>query len=382
MSIIMYDCGFGDCFCIRNEYVDRPLLVDFGIHTSSKIGNKSIMYMNVLGDLRHMVNEGGVDFLLTHYHTDHFSGLMHLIRKRKRCAALRHIRFENVYIPNVWNIKNSREIVMALLLSYLPSPGKRKMNIIDFLMAICQTDGSVHLINRGSMIGNELIALWPPNGLSPEKLFREINIMDERFLRLLSEMAGELIEVVLTMICNMENRDYPEAIHRMKMIKRRFYKLCQGVPPFNDNAELKLNTFGNEVSIVFHNIKEKSGRRNILFTGDVPSSAWNDMESLQLQDLIFLHREYGIIKVPHHGTKAYYYDFGKYVPDSRESKFLIPNGDMKKPGHEISLRYPNSLIGTFVCCSNNDNCEGKICCGQCICDPCQIVAYNPSFLIY
>ena len=41
MSIMMYDCGFGDCFCIKDEYVDRPLFVDFGIHTFSKVGKKS-----------------------------------------------------------------------------------------------------------------------------------------------------------------------------------------------------------------------------------------------------------------------------------------------------------------------------------------------------
>ena len=381
MSVRMYDCGFGDCFCIMDEYVDRPLFVDFGVNTFSKVGKKTLTYMKVLQDMQQLVNEGGIDFLLTHYHTDHFSGLMHLIRNRERCVALSCIRFENVYIPNVWNIANSREVVMALLLSYLPRHGKRKMNIIDFLMAICQTGGCVHLINRGSVIGDALIALWPPKDLTVENYFREIDGGGEEFLTRLSDIADRLINIVHTLILNQENRTYTDALFHLKTLRTRFYELCQTAPHIDENTEIRLNTFGNEISIVFQNIHKEAGERNILFTGDVHSKAWNDMETLQLQDGIFLHEQYGVIKVPHHGTETYYHDFGEYIPDSQEIKFLIPNGDMKKFGHKISSHYPNSLRGAFVCCSNNNNCEEETCCRRCTCDPYRVVSTSPSFLI-
>lgn len=35
MSVTMFNCGFGDCFCIEDEYVERPLYVDFGIISGS-----------------------------------------------------------------------------------------------------------------------------------------------------------------------------------------------------------------------------------------------------------------------------------------------------------------------------------------------------------
>lgn len=147
MSVIMYDCGFGDCFCLQEEYVNRPLFIDFGIHSASKKGDKNRIYRNVLDDMCRMVEQGenGIDFLLTHYHADHFSGLMYLIRQRNRCNELQQIRFENVYIPDVWSVDNSRDIVMALLMSYLPGYGGRRMNIFDFLIAICKTGGAPSL---------------------------------------------------------------------------------------------------------------------------------------------------------------------------------------------------------------------------------------------
>ena len=36
MSVKMYDCGFGDCFVIEEEHVDKPLYVDLGVHSRSK----------------------------------------------------------------------------------------------------------------------------------------------------------------------------------------------------------------------------------------------------------------------------------------------------------------------------------------------------------
>ena len=49
MSITMYNCGFGDCFCVEDEYVKRPLYVDFGIHRNSLVGNKIARY-NVIAN--------------------------------------------------------------------------------------------------------------------------------------------------------------------------------------------------------------------------------------------------------------------------------------------------------------------------------------------
>ena len=73
MEIRMYECGFGDCFRLR-EANQVDLYVDFGIHSSSWSGNdKTNRFDNVIADM----NEKK-DFLLTHYHDDHFNGAIYM----------------------------------------------------------------------------------------------------------------------------------------------------------------------------------------------------------------------------------------------------------------------------------------------------------------
>ena len=383
MSVIMYDCGFGDCFCLQEEYVNRPLFIDFGIHSASKKGDKNRIYRNALDDMCRMVERGenGIDFLLTHYHADHFSGLMYLIRQRNRCNELQQIRFENVYIPDVWSVDNSRDIVMALLMSYLPGYGGRRMNIFDFLIAICKTGGHIHLTNRGSIIGSELIALWPPDNIAPGIHLREIDGISEEFIISLADIADELIHIVLMLIEKRWDRVYADDVPNLKELKRKFYRLSKSAPKIEMESQIRLNDFGNEVSIVFHNNCDKQDRRNILFTGDVHSNAWDTMEILQAFDGIRLHDEYGIIKAPHHGTRDYFHDFGAYASKTQETKIMIPNGDIKRTGHNISTCYPNSCRGMLMYCSNNNSCEENALHRCCTCAPRVIVSANPPYCI-
>ena len=73
MEIRMYECGFGDCFRLR-EANQVDLYVDFGIHSSSWSGNdKTNRFDNIIADM----NEKK-DFLLTHYHDDHFNGAIYM----------------------------------------------------------------------------------------------------------------------------------------------------------------------------------------------------------------------------------------------------------------------------------------------------------------
>lgn len=366
----MYDCGFGDCFCLQEEYVERPLFIDFGIHSHSKVGYKCGIYDNVLNDMHGMSSAGGtgMDFLLTHYHSDHFSGLMYLLRQRKKQHHLQHIRFENVYIPNVWNITDSKNIVMQLLLSYLPSGRGRKMNIMDFLTAICKTNGKVHLVSRGDMIGDELVALWPPSNMSAKNMREVSDIADEGFWVLLGEIAEKLIDVVLTLIVNAQDGEYAAALAELRGLKTRFSALFGRLPQIGEDARIKLNELGNEISIVFHNIQEAPNRRNILFAGDVHPQAWRCIASPCRNDYP-LHKAYGIIKVPHHGTASYYYDFIPHSTHSPETVYMIPNGDIKMSGYEICAQYPRRLHGAAVRCANNTACEEKNCAGYCTCIP-------------
>lgn len=94
MKIIMYDCGYGDCFQIK-EKNQNDLYVDFGIHKSlMKESVRENRFSDIIGEM----NENhDADFLLTHYHEDHYNGAIYM-------AQNSNYRFSNVYIPDVWDV--------------------------------------------------------------------------------------------------------------------------------------------------------------------------------------------------------------------------------------------------------------------------------------
>ena len=76
MEIRMYECGFGDCFRLR-EANQVDLYVDFGIHSSSWSGNdKTNRFDNVIADM----NEKK-DFLCLSYRGCHRSAAAFLCRQ-------------------------------------------------------------------------------------------------------------------------------------------------------------------------------------------------------------------------------------------------------------------------------------------------------------
>ena len=98
----------------------------------------------------------------------------------------------------------------------------------------------------------------------------------------------------------------------------------------------KLNELKNDISIVFQNeidqraacgeIMEEYESRDILFTGDVSKSVWNmitHMPKCEPKDLR-MFAKYHLIKIPHHGTKCYYYNFEEYIVPGK-TVCLIPN---------------------------------------------------------
>lgn len=54
MSVTMFNCGFGDCFCIEDEYVERPLYVDFGIISGSLKSPKGLRELSEMKIGLHM----------------------------------------------------------------------------------------------------------------------------------------------------------------------------------------------------------------------------------------------------------------------------------------------------------------------------------------
>ena len=87
----MYNVGFGDCFCIRDR--KSSLLVDFGAVNSKIEGRpRREVFDVIISDLTTIRKK---NLLLTHFHPDHVSGLLYMMRYRRDAYE-----FEKIYLPD------------------------------------------------------------------------------------------------------------------------------------------------------------------------------------------------------------------------------------------------------------------------------------------
>ena len=264
MEIRMYECGFGDCFRLREEnQVD--LYVDFGIHTSSWSGNdKTKRFDGIIADM-----EKNKDFLLTHYHDDHFNGAIYMATKTLH-------RFNDVYISDVWNMPGSVYVTSLTLLRgiFTRSVILGENTIIDFLETICTRRSRIHFISRGVRFHNDqYIALWPEKNYvarKAQKMFDELqDELGEANVERIERIANRLNALVVAMESGNDGviDDYLAQFNEL----REEYFAIQGIfdnlygDNYDNNVQYRLTKFGNETSIVFQNYQAD---RNVLFTGD------------------------------------------------------------------------------------------------------------------
>ncbi|MFR4710901.1 MAG: MBL fold metallo-hydrolase [Blautia wexlerae] len=78
MKVRMYNVGFGDCFCLRDR--KKSLLVDFGTNNSRIEGRpRREIFDVIISDLSTIKSK---NLLLTHFHMDHLSGLLYMMKKK------------------------------------------------------------------------------------------------------------------------------------------------------------------------------------------------------------------------------------------------------------------------------------------------------------
>ncbi len=355
----MYEFGFGDCFRIEHLVGSRKkgLWVDCGIHNLSwsRI-DRSARYKIVESDI-----SDSDSFLLSHYHADHYSGAISI-----------HKRFKDIYIPDVWNFDGCIKVIKLLLWesfskkTYITSG----LTLFDFLKRLCYS--TVHFVKRGDIIDNDFIALWPKQGELVESatdFFERENLpleIDER----LEQIAIKTDEIVLAInrVNNIRVKEEQD-IERKRLIGRLNYYERQWSKLYEENNEMissliedkneSLASFGNRISIVFQDI---NGDESLLFTGDFCEHGdvglWNYLE-MNIDCVVDMKELYKLIKIPHHGTKAYYHDFKSRIND--DTILLMPNG-LVNADWPICHDYIRDVNDTNcrVICSLNSACEGCI----------------------
>lgn len=363
MKIRMYNVGYGDCFCLRDRR--GSLLVDFGTSNSRIEGQpRRETFDVIISDLTTIERK---NLLLTHFHLDHLSGLLYMMKHRSSAYE-----FGKIYLPDVFSGENRNETLALLLLadlvkdSCLPS---RQVSLLALVEALGRKPQKVELLSRGKVFEEKYQALWPDMDIIQKETRRVYETLEQdhgETMKKLEKFAEKLRLLVYSMTEEgaKENRDKQETLPVFSVLEREFRQMRadlefrQLLSDLQDK-NLGLRSFKNKISIVFQNVRD--GELNLLFTGDI------QREHLELiagnyDGKIPLFEHYWCIKIPHHGTQEHYFDFSRFAPEN----MLISNGiyysNSKKQSRELrtSSQYGGLFYinDTHMYCSNCDCCDG------------------------
>lgn len=381
MRIRMYNVGFGDCFCIRDR--KSSLLVDFGAANSKIEGwPRREVFDVIISDLTTIRKK---NLLLTHFHPDHVSGLLYMMRYRRDAYE-----FEKIYLPDVFSGPEMKYTLALLLLADVTKkaslPGRR-VSLFALAEALCARKVKIDLLSRGSEFEGKYTALWPDVSevsRETEEVFNSLIENHENAMTELVNIAEEVRELFLSMTeetleaeekseplsvpedtdgpesslkdpreYSGENEEYtqeklvlanedagaaiedtaedPEETEKERVrrlnpekLEKKFREL-QATEEFQallESAEKQ----GHSLRQFRHKISLAfqntiDGELNLLFTGDVQPQ-YMKMIAENYDGKIQLHEHYWCIKVPHHGTESHFFDFSGFSPEN----MMIPNG--------------------------------------------------------
>ena len=410
MRIRMYNVGFGDCFCIRDR--KSSLLVDFGAANSKIEGRpRREVFDVIISDLTTIRKK---NLLLTHFHPDHVSGLLYMMRYRRDAYE-----FEKIYLPDVFSDPEMKYTLTLLLLADVTKkaslPGRR-VSLLALAEALCARKVKIDLLSRGSEFEGKYTALWPDVKMvnrETEDVFNSLIEDNEKAMTELVNIAEEVRQLFMSMTVDENGADNlgaeKEAVDaaangtvgaetgaetastagtgvksavksaeqediensqketqrrlRPEKLEKKFREL-QVTPEFQTLLECAekqghlLRQFRHKISLAFQNTSDSE--LNLLFTGDVQPQ-YMKMIVEDYDGKIPLHEHYWCIKVPHHGTESHFFDFSRFSPEN----MMIPNGayydnsKKKSKNQRTSMQYGGLFYinDAHMYCSNCDCCD-------------------------
>ena len=360
----MYNVGFGDCFCLRDR--KKSLLVDFGTNNSRIEGRPRREIFDVIISDLSTINRKNL--LLTHFHMDHLSGLLYMMKNRDSS-----LDFGKIYLPDVFSKEEmSRTLVLLLLADLLKESGlpSRQVSLFALVDALLENRQNLELLSRGKIFEDKYQALWPDTDViqrETDEVYNEI-CKNENLAAVMEELlnfAEKLRRIIWSMTeeGKGQTEEEQEKISLAYVYDREFRRIkaipeFKGLLSFLNTNKVNLRQFKHKISIVFQNARD--GELNLLFTGDVQPGHMK-MIAENYDGKLPLYEHYWCIKVPHHGTQEHYFDFSQYEPEN----MMISNGihfaNSKKESKELRT---SPLYGglfyipdTHMYCSNCDCCD-------------------------
>lgn len=362
MKIRMYNVGFGDCYCLRDR--KKSLLVDFGTNNSRIEGRpRREIFDLIISDLSTIECK---NLLLTHFHMDHLSGLLYMMKNKDSSFD-----FGKIYLPDVFSEeKMSRTLVLLLLAdlvkdSCLPSRQVSLFALIDALLE--RQTQTVELLSRGKIFEEKYQALWPDTDVTQRETDEVYNLLREKFPEIM-DVLFDFAEKLRQIIWSMTDEGKVLSENNQKNIRayvyEREFRRIKALSEFKElltwlnRNQVNLRQFKHKISIVFQNARD--GEVNLLFTGDVQPEHMQ-MIADNYDGKWPLYEHYWCIKVPHHGTQDHYFNFSGYEPEN----MMISNGihfaNSKTQSRELRT---SPLYGglfyipdTHMYCSNCDCCD-------------------------
>ena len=364
MKVRMYNVGFGDCVCLRDR--KKSLLVDFGTNNSRIEGRPRREIFDVIISDLSTINRKNL--LLTHFHMDHLSGLLYMMKNRDSS-----LDFGKIYLPDVFSKEEmSRTLVLLLLADLLKESGlpSRQVSLFALVDALLENRQNLELLSRGKIFEDKYQALWPDTDViqrETDEVYNEI-CKNENLAAVMEELlnfAEKLRRIIWSMTekGKAQTEEEQEKISLAYVYDREFRRI-KAIPEFKEllsflnTNKVNLRQFKHKISIVFQNARD--GELNLLFTGDVQPGHLK-MIAENYDGKLPLYEHYWCIKVPHHGTQEHYFDFSQYEPEN----MMISNGihfaNSKKESKELRT---SPLYGglfyipdTHMYCSNCDCCD-------------------------
>lgn len=353
-NITFYNMGFGDSFLIEND--KNSLLVDCGTYYDPR-NITNVTTFIISKDIK--ANERS-DLLITHYHEDHFNKLLNLSNLG--------IRFGYIYIRNLG--KNLFSFDFYSMFSELTKYAKRTGDYKTYIAWLSQGVLS-KLISRGGtavglnsdkysffQVGNlKAKVLWPTSDLPTEKK-NKMSEYAEEIENILKENAdSEVFEHIKSVkkffekIYNSFEENsvvqldgfYEESIDSPLLSEEEAAKLVDTIDPLLDKIRGNILDLENYLSIVF----EMDG--GLLMCGDATKTA---MKNALLNSSLAESEDYKykVVKIPHHGTKPYY--FQKHYDSS--THLLIPNSfQIRTPAWGIYDAYSYPHTSNCYCLNNS-----------------------------
>ncbi len=357
--IVLHDVGFGECLVLGGNRRDI-LMVDCGSVSPWLDTEGRWRFSDYLEKIRQQT--GGAEertFLLTHFHKDHVCGLPMLLKADP-------FYFQKIYLPA--SPLDARGIPLLLELSIFTDAFVPKQAMVSRLSA-----GMLHTFGRiAALAGTEVLytlqqgdsfmfdgvaydVLWPPRSPYPfppgcvelsmqagRILQRHPSETVQAFLELKDELCRAYVRCVDALAQNTQSdaAERQACVEDIRLLIRDLNYLLpslRSLPVADRIAGLfcgqeysrAYSDAVNGASLIFHNRWEgATSYEDVLFTGDATPAA---MDAVRAQ----LRGDYYIVKAPHHGTAAGWWEG---FSSMRISHVLISRG-VGGPGGEIDPQY-------------------------------------------